>query len=245
MPGENRLERLGDSLYLSTSAAHTFGSDAFLLARFAGEGLRHKDIAADLGTGCGIIAFLLYKNCRPKAVYGVDIQPEAIRQFTDSLRVSEEAGEPLDGILRPVLADLNDLKGRLPFGVFDLVTCNPPYKAAGSGILSSGAAQQIARHELACTLDGVCRAAAGLLKTGGRFVLCQRPERLTDILCSMRQNRLEPKRMQLVAKDADAPPWLVLVEGKKDARPSMRVLPPLIFDAASAARITGYGPSNR
>ena len=60
-----RMEQLGDTLYLAVSSAHTFGSDAFLLARFAGEALRRGDAAADLGTGCGIIAFLLYKTGAP------------------------------------------------------------------------------------------------------------------------------------------------------------------------------------
>ena len=98
------FEQLSPTLLLSTSREHTFGSDAFLLADFAGKGLRHKDRAADLGTGCGIIAFLLYKNCRPKEMWGVDIQPQAIEQFSLSLSRSEALGEPLDDILRPLCA---------------------------------------------------------------------------------------------------------------------------------------------
>ena len=223
----------------------TAGGYPFLLARFAGEALRRGDAAADLGTGCGIIAFLLYKNRRPRAVWGVDIQPAAIRQFEASLRYSEEKGEDFAGILRPLEADLNDLKGKLPFDAFDLVTCNPPYKAAGGGILSAEAPHQIARHELACTLDGVCAAAGKLLRTGGRLCICQRPERLADLICSMRAHRIEPKRVQAVAKDGSSEPWLILVEGKKGAKPSLRLLPTLVFDRETAAAITGYGPSGR
>lgn len=237
-----QMEQLGDTLYLSVSEAHTFGSDAFLLANFAGQSLRHKDKAVDLGTGCGIIAFLLYKNARPAEMWGVDIQPAAIRQFSDSLAYSAQQGEDFSGILRPIEGDLKDLKGKLPFGVFDLVTCNPPYKAAGSGILSAETAHQLARHELACSLDDVCQAAEKLLKTGGRLCICQRPERLADILCTMRAHKIEPKRLQAVAKDPSAEPWLILVEGKKDAKPSLRMLPTLIFNKAAAAAITGYGP---
>lgn len=235
------FEQLSPTLLLSTSREHTFGSDAFLLADFAGKGLRHKDRAADLGTGCGIIAFLLYKNCRPKEMWGVDIQPQAIEQFSLSLSRSEALGEPLDGILRPLCADLKELRGKMPLGTFDLVTCNPPYKTGGTGILSELPAHQIARHEILCSLDDVCAAASALLKTGGRFCLCLRPERLCDILCSMRAHRLEPKRAQFVAKNDSTQPWLVLVEGKKDARPYMDVLPTLIFDKETAARITHYG----
>ncbi len=236
-----RYEQLTSTLSLAVTKAHTFGSDAFLLADFAGQGLRHKDLAVDLGTGCGIIAFLLYKNQRPKQMWGVDIQQQAIEQFNLSLARSKELGEETDNILKPLWSDLKELKGKIPFGVFDLVTCNPPYKTDGTGILSSMPAHQIARHEVMCSLDDVCAAAASLLKTGGRFCLCLRPERLCDILCSMRAHRLEPKRARFVAKDSDSQPWLVLVEGKKDAKPFMEILPTLVFDKETAARITHYG----
>jgi len=239
--GKYRYERLTDTLSLAVSDEHTFGSDAFLLARFAGESLRHKDRAVDLGTGCGIIAFLLYKDRRPKEMWGIDIQEQAIDQFTDSLARSEADGEPLDGILRPVCSDLKELKGKLPFGVFDLVTCNPPYKTGGTGILSAETAHQIARHEVLCGIDDVCAAASSLLKTGGRLCICQRPERLADIIIAMRAHRIEPKRLQFVAKNDRTNPWLLLIEGKKDAKPYMDVLPTLIFDKETAAAITGYG----
>lgn len=241
IPESCRFEQLSKTLLLAVTKEHTFGSDAFLLADFAGKGLRHKDLAVDLGTGCGIIAFLLYKNMRPKEMWGVDIQKLAIEQFKLSLEQSAAMGEPLDGILKPICSDLKDLKGKLPFGTFDLVTCNPPYKTCGTGILSSLPSHQIARHEVMCSLDDVCHTASSLLKTGGRFCLCLRPERLCDILCSMRANRLEPKRAQFVARDDHTQPWLVLVEGKKDAKPYMDILPTLIFDTKTAAKITHYG----
>lgn len=235
------MERLGDTLYLSVSESHTFGSDAFLLAHFAGESLRHKDKAADLGTGCGIIAFLLYKDRRPKEMWGVDIQPQAIDQFSFSVECSSQQGENTDGILRPLCSDLKELKGKMELGTFDLVTCNPPYKTAGTGILSAETAHQIARHEVLCSIDDVCAAASSLLKTGGRLCICQRPERLCDIILAMRAHRIEPKRLQFVAKNDTTNPWLLLIEGKKDAKPYMDVLPTLIFDKQTAAALTHYG----
>ena len=93
----------------------------------------------------------------------------------------------LEGQVVPVLADLTDLSA-LPEGQsFDVVTCNPPYKIEGRGILSETNSDQIARHETACTIDDVCRAAAWLLKFGGRFCVCQRPERLPDVMEAMRR----------------------------------------------------------
>ena len=78
--------------------------------------------------------------------------------------------------------------------------------------------------------EDVCKAAAQLLRFGGRLCLCQRPERLADVLCAMRSAGIEPKRLRFVAKHADTEPWLFLVEGKKGAKPFMRVEPVLAVE---------------
>ena len=123
-------ENLGDGLVLLASAEHRFGTDAFLLSHFAEA--KHKDKCVDLGTGCGIIPMLLYKKFRPSLVWGVDIQPEAIEQFTQAIGLSH-----VEETLFPLCSDMKELKGKLPFDHFDLVTCNPPYFGNGNGFLSA------------------------------------------------------------------------------------------------------------
>lgn len=212
------FENLG-GCELCVSKDYSFGTDAFLLADFAGA--RHKDKCCDLGTGCGIIAMLLRLRYEPKEVWGVDIQTAAIEQFNITL---ERAC--FDNV-HPVCMDIKDLPGELPGGTFDLVTCNPPYKAAGAGMESLGEAQRIARHEILCNISDICRGADRLLKFGGRLCLCSRPERLPDVICAMRENHIEPKRLRFVAKSAEASPWLFLMEGHKGGKPFMRVMPTL------------------
>ena len=70
-------------------------------------------------------------------------------------------------------------------------------------------------------------AAAGLLKFGGRFAMCQRPERLGEIISLMTEHKLEPKRLRLVCKSEGNEPWLVLVEGRLGSGKGMRILPNL------------------
>ena len=81
----------------------------------------------------------------------------------------------------------------------------------------------------------MCNAAAWLLQYGGRFCLCQRPERLTDVLLAMRQAGLEPKRLRWVQQRPEKAPWLFLVEGKAGARPGLTVEPPLIVESADGS----------
>ena len=65
-------------------------------------------------------------------------------------------------------------------------------------------AARLARHETACTLADAAAAASRLLKSGGRFCLCLRPERLCDAMDVLRRARLEPKRLRLVSKNAQS-----------------------------------------
>ena len=48
---------------------------------------------------------------------------------------------------------------------------------------------------------------------------------LADCIDAMRQNGIEPKRLQFVAKADDAQPWLFLLEGRSGGKPFLNVLP--------------------
>ena len=195
-----------------------FGTDALLLAGYASGKYKR---GCEFGSGSGIISMLLLRDEKTARSVGVEISEEAV----DLARLTAE--EYCADRLDIVHSDLNDLRGKLPFGEFELVTCNPPYKASGAGILSSGDRDVVARHETMCTLEEVIAVASHLLRSSGRLCICQRPERLADIIALMRQYRVEPKRLRTVSKRVGEEPWLVLVEGMRDAKPGMRVMPPL------------------
>ena len=219
-----QVESLGEGLTIRVSPAHKFGSDAILLAHFSQ--VRGGETACDLGTGCGIIPLLWMRGeHRPGKAYGVELQPEGAALFQGTVEDNR-----LEGRVIPILGDLRRREDLPPADSCTLVTCNPPYQPAGHGILSPDGSRRAARHQVACSLEEVCEAAARLLRFGGRFCLCQRPERLVDVLTAMRQAGLEPKRLQLVQQRPEKAPWLILCEGKKGAKPFMRVLPPLLME---------------
>ena len=216
---EYKFEKLTEKIYVCASSDHRFGTDAFLLAYFSE--YRQKDKACDLGTGCGIIPLIMQKCRPPQVTYAVDIQEGAIEQLRLGMERSETTG------IIPVCADLKELWDGAPLGQLDLVTCNPPYKAANAGFESVITAQRIARHEIMCDINDVCRAASRLLKFGGRLCVCNRPERLSDVIFAMKNNGIEPKRLRFVSKNPESAPWLFLIEGKKGSKPFMKVEPQL------------------
>lgn len=221
-PSQYRLERLSYGTRLYVSDAHRFGTDAFLLAGFAAP--RPKDRCCDLGAGCGIIPFIWCDKGPPASILAVELQEEgvALMRRSAALNGLEKQITPLHGDLRTLHSD--------KAGTFDLVSCNPPYKAASTGILSQTHSDRIARHETACTSRDVAQAAARLLRFGGRLCVCQRPERLCDVLEAMRGSGIEPKRLRFVQQRPDTPPWLFLAEGKKGGKPFLRVERPLIIE---------------
>lgn len=219
------FEPLGDQYRICVTKQHKFGTDAFLLARFAG--VRQGNRCCDLGSGCGIIPVLWFRwGLAPRQVWAVELQQDAYGQML--VTVAENS---LEGRLIPLHSDLKELKGKLDHGSLDVVTCNPPFKKKGHGVPCPDATRLTARHEVACSLDDICHAAARLLRFGGRFCLCQRPERLPDLLEALRKAGLEPKRLRFVHQRPDKAPWLVLAEGRKGSKPFLTVEPPLMIES--------------
>lgn len=222
IPLEVRIEYLGGGVRACVSKEHSFSTDSLLLANFSAP--RSANHACDLCSGSGIIPLLWFRGGGPVSAAAVDVQSKAVELIKRSTEINE-----LEHRLTPVLSDLRELKGVLPAGAFDLVTCNPPYKAAGTGVLSMNTSDRIARHEMLCTLEDCCAAASRLLRFGGRFCLCQLTERLPDVFEAMRRNKLEPKRVRFVQKDKNNAPRLVLVEGRRGSKPFLRADPTLMI----------------
>ena len=232
-----KKEPLGNGFFINVSKHHTFGTDAVLLADFAHA--KKADRLVDLGTGCGIIPFLMLRDGNLKTAVGVDISTEAISL---AAKTAEENGAYRFTALN---ADLNDLKGRVEFGCHTLITCNPPYKAPGAGLKNPDGVTAAARHEVACTLSDIISVSARLLQTSGRLCMCQRPERLAEIMAVMRENKLEPKRLRLVCKKVGDEPWLVLTEARKCGNTGLRIEPTLyVYENGeySPEMIRIYGP---
>lgn len=210
------IETLGNGVGVIVSDEHTFGTDAMLLAYFSGA--KKYDKACDFGTGCGIIPFLWARDNSCSKIYGVEIQEKGYNQFSRGIEMNA-----LENKMTAFNCDLREMKDKIEFGSLDLVTMNPPYKKENAGIVSQKDNEKIARHEIVCPLDDICLSASKLLKFGGRFCVCIRPERLFETMQSMAKYKLEPKRLRLVVSRDGEKPWLVLIESKLGGKSGMAV----------------------
>lgn len=218
-----RLDDLGRKGYriIQNPATFCFGIDAVLLTGFAK--IKPGTKVLDMGTGTGIIPILLEAKTDAEHLTGLEIQEESADMARRSVSLND-----LDEKINIVTGDIKEASGIFGKGVFDVVTCNPPYMIGEHGLTGGNDRKTIARHEVLCTFDDVAREAAAVLKPGGTFYLVHRPFRLVELFQTMAKYRLEPKRMKLVHPFVDKEPNMVLIEAKKGGNSRIAIESPLI-----------------
>lgn len=204
----SKLEQLGPYQMEQRPGVFPLGSDALALGRFAT--VRKGWRVCDLGTGSGVLLLLLAAREPQLELFGLDQDPTAAALAQDNLGRNGLEGQIWTGSW-----------SQAPFspGSFDLVVSNPPYYAPGSG--KDGGPARMEREEL----DTLCRAASRLLRNGGRFALSFPTQRMADLLEVMRRWDLEPKRLKLLSHTLTKPPYALLVEGVRQGKPGLQVLP--------------------
>lgn len=198
-----------------------FGIDAVLLSDFAKT--RRNEKACDLGTGTGIIPFLLAAKNESLKIDALEIQSESADMAKRSVLLNE-----LETRINIVEGDIKKASCIFEKNTYDVVTSNPPYMIAEHGEGNGNDEKTIARHEILCNLEDVVRSASELLKSQGRFYMIHKPFRLAEIMTVMMKYKLEPKRMRLCYPYVDKEPTMVLIEGVKCAKSRITIESPLI-----------------
>lgn len=199
-----------------------FGVDAVLLSGFATA--KKGDKVLDLGTGTGVIPILMSAKTKAEHFSALEIQPESAEMAKRSVMLND-----LQDRIDIIEGDIKKAAEIFKPSSFDVITTNPPYMNFEGGIKNSYDPKTIARHEVLCSLDDVAFAAQRLLKFGGKFFMVHRPHRLTDIMCVLREHKLEPKRIRFVQPYADREPNMVLVEAVRSGKPMIKVMPTLVI----------------
>lgn len=221
------LQRAGLRIIQSRSGFR-FGTDAVLLADFCAA--RPGERVCDMGTGTGVIPLLVAARAQDTQIDAFEVQPDVADVAMRSVRMNG-----LEDRIRVHACDLREAAARLGCGVCDLATTNPPYTAEGAGLVSPDASRALSRYSALCPLDEWIAACARVLKNGGRLCAVFPAARLLDLCDAMRAAGVEPKRLRFVAARADAAPKLVLLEGRRQGRPGLYVLPLLLTREADGS----------
>lgn len=186
-----------------------FSIDSVLLANFVK--LNNKMKILDMCTGNAPIPLFLSTKTKSKII-GVEIQPEVYDLALKSVKINN-----LDKQINILNMDVKKLNDVFETDSFDLITCNPPYfKLEENSLTNDNEIKRKARHEVDLCLDDVFKCAKKILKNNGKIAIIHRTERLIEIISSMKQNNIEPKRLQFIFPFASSNSNLVLIEGSKN-----------------------------
>lgn len=227
---DETLEELGrgDLSIIQKRHGFRFGTDSILLADFAV--VRGAARVGDFGTGSAILPLLMSDNA-PRATFEAwEMQPGIADMATRCIAMNG-----LEARIHVHTGDARDAARDVGHGALDMVVCNPPYYRSGTGDVSQDETARIARHGSPELVGELIRAAAKVIRFGGRMCMVYPAEGLSDIICDMRSAALEPKKLRLVQARPGSVPSIALIEGLRGGKRGLNVMPPLILTDENGA----------
>ena len=200
-----------------------FSLDSLLVANFLSVG-RGVNKIVDLGTGNGASPLFLSERTKAK-ITGIEIQKISADLAKRNIELNN-----LSEQIEIINDDMKNWKKYFKTGSQDAVVSNPPFfKFHGNEELLNDLDQlTLARHEISITLEEIIEIASFLLKDKGYFAMVHRPDRFLEILDTMREYGIVPKKVRFCHSKIDKQAKILLVEGIKFGAEGLTVLPPLI-----------------
>lgn len=207
-------------IYQDTDMFH-FSLDSILLPNFVTLRKNDKKIL-DIGTGNAVIPLILTTRTKSDIV-GVEVQQKSYELGVKSVDYND-----LEDQIKLINMDIKEYASQCESDQFDVITCNPPFfKIGEESHLNDNYEKTIARHEIKLNIEDVIKISRKLLKNNGSLALVHRPERLIEILSLMKKNNIEPKKIQFVYPKHDREANILLIEGTKNGKTGIKVLPPI------------------
>ncbi len=210
-----------DVKIIQNKEVFSYSIDSVLLSRFPK--IPKKGLIVDLCSGNGAVG--LFASTRTEApITLVELQERLADMAKRSVTLNQ-----LEDQVSVVNDDLKNLLDHAPRSQVDLILCNPPYfKATETSKKNLSEHYLLARHEITTNLEEICQVARHALKSNGRIAMVHRPDRFLDIIDTMRQYNLAPKRIQFIYPKMGREANMLLIEAIKDgSTDGLKILPPL------------------
>ena len=199
-----------------------FSLDSVLLPNFVTLNPNTKMIL-DLCSGNLPIPLILSTKTNAN-IYAVELQQEIYDLAKETLKINN-----LENRITLYNDNAKNMTNKFETDTFDLITCNPPYfKYCDTSLINDNIIKSIARHEIEINIEDIIKISKRLLKNGGSLSIVHRTERLIEIIELMRKNNIEPKRIRFIYPKENTESNLILIDGKKNGNPGLKILPPLV-----------------
>lgn len=197
---------------------YTFTSDSVILANFITT--KKRDKCVEIGMGCGVISILLSAKQSFDKIIGFELQKE--------MSMLAKKNVELNHLIEKIEVVNDDIKNHAKYfenGSIDVVFSNPPYMVGGGE--NKNVVRDKARHEKSLPLHELTDVASKMLKHGGKFFLVYTAQRCAEVIHSLIDNKLEPKRM-FFTQNGRGKVVLMVVEAVKGGKHGVKVLPELV-----------------
>ena len=221
MEVKNRLLNYKDLVIMQNTDWFSFSLDSVLLPNFVTINKNIENII-DFCTGNAPIPIILSTKTNAK-IYGVELQKEIYELAVKTIKLNN-----LENKIEIINDDIKNLSNYFETEFFDIITCNPPYfKYSKNSNINKNKIKTIARHEVYINLNIIFSIAKKILKNGGVIAMVHRPDRLIEIIETMKKNNIEPKKIQFIYPKENSECNAILIEGKKNGKPGLRILKPV------------------
>ena len=200
-----------NSSFVQDSDLYCFSTDSVILANIAK--IKKTDYVVDLGCGAGIISILISLKRECKKVLGVDIDERAIALFNENIKDNS-----LQNKTSSLLMDVKDASNKIGNGAVDIVISNPPYYLESS-LHGKDATSKIEENG---SIEDFISCAAKILRFDGDFYMVMKINRLVDTLTLLREYKLEPKELTLIAHNQSSDPSSFVVKAKRGGKGGLK-----------------------
>lgn len=197
---------------------YTFTSDSVVLANFIK--LKKSDKCVEIGTGCGVISVLLTAKTEFDKIYAFEIQDEMARLAEKNVIFND-----LQDKIQVISDDVKNFRQYIENESIDVVFSNPPYMRKDVQ-LNKNRIKSIARHDESLPINELCKCAYSMLKFGGKFYVVYSAERSCELIHTLINYNLEPKRM-FFTQNGKGKVILIVIEAVKGGKHGVEVLPEL------------------
>jgi L-threonylcarbamoyladenylate synthase len=206
---------------------YRFSIDSILLSSFTRFLAPPMDRALDMGSGSGVLSFIMAKRSKIKRIDAIEVMEEFHSAFERAVKE-----QSLSHKIDPILGNLINSKRFLPGNSYDLAIVNPPYYKSGAGKTSPSKSKATANSEHIAPLSLFLEEAKRVLKQGAILSIIIPENRLQETLSNAQSLCLNLGYMQPVYPHKNKNANRLLLAFIKNRNPPLKILQPLfIFDS--------------
>jgi tRNA1Val (adenine37-N6)-methyltransferase len=159
----------------------------------------------DIGTGTGLLCFMLAQKHPDATFTGIDIHPQSIQQA-----IENNHNNPFNNQIEFHIGDAQLWEPSTPYNA---IVCNPPFFE--NHLPSQNTTRRLARHSNDLTLPNLLKHCNRLLHPNGELFLLYPNQNIHQIQTTFAENHLQILEITFIQATENKPPHLAILRAIK------------------------------